>query len=187
MDRGAWWAAVHGVAQSQTWLKRLSIHACIGEGNSNPLQYSCLENPRDRGAWWAAVYGVAQSWTRLKWRSISKAPCSLQGEVLEGLHILRIIQFLAFSDWLLSGCNTLLIRVSFMCFHSLILTLHSFSLVNSIWLYECTTDYLTLAGFVAYLLTSVPWAPYNYLCMNFVWIQELYSFQQITRSGIAGS
>ena len=37
-----------------------------GGGNGNPLQYSCLENPRDRGAWWAAVYGVAQSWTRLK-------------------------------------------------------------------------------------------------------------------------
>ena len=34
---------------------------CIGEGNGNPLQYSCLENPRDGGAWWAAVYGVAQS------------------------------------------------------------------------------------------------------------------------------
>ena len=39
---------------------------CFGEGNGNPLQYSCLENPRDGGAWWAAVYGVAQSWTRLK-------------------------------------------------------------------------------------------------------------------------
>ena len=37
-----------------------------GEGNDNPLQYSCLENPRDGGAWWAAVYGVAQSRTRLK-------------------------------------------------------------------------------------------------------------------------
>ena len=37
-----------------------------GEGNGNPLQYSCLENPRDGGAWWAAVYGVTQSWTRLK-------------------------------------------------------------------------------------------------------------------------
>ena len=42
-------------------LKRLSMHACIGEGNSNPLQGSCLENPRDRGAWWAAIYRVAQS------------------------------------------------------------------------------------------------------------------------------
>ena len=38
----------------------------IGEGNGNPLQCSCLENPRDRGAWWAAIYGVAQSQTRLK-------------------------------------------------------------------------------------------------------------------------
>ena len=37
--------------------------SCIGEGNGNPLQYSCLENPRDRGAWWAAVCGVAQSGT----------------------------------------------------------------------------------------------------------------------------
>ena len=36
-----------------------------GEGNGNPLQYSCLENPMDRGAWWAAVHGVAESWTRL--------------------------------------------------------------------------------------------------------------------------
>ena len=45
--------------------------ACIGEGNGNPLQCSCLENPRDRGAWWAAVYGVAQSRTRLKRRSSS--------------------------------------------------------------------------------------------------------------------
>ena len=64
-DRGAWWAAVHGVAQNRTRLKQLSMHACIGEGNGNPLQYSCLENPRDRESWWAAVYGVAQSRTRL--------------------------------------------------------------------------------------------------------------------------
>jgi len=35
----------------------------MGEGNGNPLQCSCLENPRDRGAWWATVHGVAQSWT----------------------------------------------------------------------------------------------------------------------------
>ena len=40
--------------------------SCIGEGNGNPLQCSCLENPRFGGAWWAAVYGVAQSLTRLK-------------------------------------------------------------------------------------------------------------------------
>ena len=42
------------------------MHACIREGNGNPLQYSCLENPRYRGAWWAAIYGVARSRTRLK-------------------------------------------------------------------------------------------------------------------------
>ena len=40
--------------------------SCTGEGNGNPLQRSCLENPRDGGAWWAAVYGVAQNWTRLQ-------------------------------------------------------------------------------------------------------------------------
>ena len=45
------------------WAASLS---CIGEGNGNPLQCSCLENPRDGGAWWAAVSGVSQSQTRLK-------------------------------------------------------------------------------------------------------------------------
>ena len=46
-------------------------HSCIGEGKGNPLQCSCLENPRDGGAWWAAVYGVTQSRTWLKWLSSS--------------------------------------------------------------------------------------------------------------------
>ena len=49
--------------------ERLHFHfslSCMGEGNGNPLQCSCLENPRDVGAWWAAIYGVAQSQTRLK-------------------------------------------------------------------------------------------------------------------------
>ena len=65
MDGGAWKAAVYGVAEGQT----LHFHftfSCIGEGNGNPLQCSCLENLREGGAWWAAVYGVAQSPTRLK-------------------------------------------------------------------------------------------------------------------------
>ena len=55
--------------------ERLHFHfslSCTGEGNSNPLQCSCLENPRDGGAWWAAVSGVAQSRTRLKRLSSSK-------------------------------------------------------------------------------------------------------------------
>ena len=45
--------------------------SCIGEGNGNPLQCSCLENPRDGGAWWAAIFEVAQSQTRPKWLSSS--------------------------------------------------------------------------------------------------------------------
>ena len=71
MDGGAWWAAVHGVAKSRTRLSDFTFTfslSCIGEGNGNPLQCSCLENPRDGGAWWAAIYGVAQSRTvRTKW------------------------------------------------------------------------------------------------------------------------
>ena len=54
--------------------ERLHFHfslSCIGEGNGNPLQCSCLENPRDRGAWWAAVYGITQSQTQPKWLSSS--------------------------------------------------------------------------------------------------------------------
>ena len=52
------------------WATSLS---CIGEGNGNPLQCSCLENPRDSGSWWAAVCGVAQSRTRLKRLSSSSS------------------------------------------------------------------------------------------------------------------
>ena len=75
MDGGAWWAAVHGVAKESDTTQWLHFHfslSCIGEGNGNPLQCSCLENLSDGGAWWAAVYGVTQSWTRLKQLSISK-------------------------------------------------------------------------------------------------------------------
>ena len=63
-----------GRTESDT-TEQLHFHfslSCIEEGNGNPLQCSCLENPRDGGAWWAAVYGVAQSRTRLKWRSRRK-------------------------------------------------------------------------------------------------------------------
>ena len=59
--------------------ERLHFHvslSCIGEGNGNPLQCSCLENPRDGGAWWAALSGVAQSWTRLKGLSSSSSSSS---------------------------------------------------------------------------------------------------------------
>ena len=76
MDGGAWWAAVHGVAKSRTWLRDFTFtfhFLCIGGGNGNPLQCSCLENPMDGIAWWAAIYGVAQSRTWLKWCSSSSS------------------------------------------------------------------------------------------------------------------
>ena len=93
-DRGAWQATVHRVEKSGTRLKRLSSSSSIyafphgsvvknlpataggiglipgsgrppREGNGNPLQYSCLENPKHRGAWWTTVHGVVKSRTRL--------------------------------------------------------------------------------------------------------------------------
>ena len=75
------WMEEPGMLQSMGSLRsdtteQLHFHfslSCIGEGNGNPLQCSCLENPRDRGAWWAAVYGVAQSQTRLKRLSSSSS------------------------------------------------------------------------------------------------------------------
>ena len=75
------WTEQPGGLQSMGSLRvrqteRLHFHfslSCIGEGNGNPVQYSCLENPRDRGAWWAAIYGVAQSRTRLKRLSSSSS------------------------------------------------------------------------------------------------------------------
>ena len=68
MDRAAWRAAIHGVTKSRTQLSNFTFTfslSCIGERNGNPLQCSCLENPRDGGAWWAAIYGVTRSRTRL--------------------------------------------------------------------------------------------------------------------------
>ena len=66
--------------------ERLHFHfslSCFGEGNGNPLQCSCLENPRDGGAWWAAIYGVAQSRTQLKRLSSSSS---------SGVHLLGASQ-----------------------------------------------------------------------------------------------
>ena len=60
--------------------ERLHFHfslSCTGEGNGNPLQCSCLENPRDGGAWWGAVYGVAQSRTQLMRLSSSSSSKTL--------------------------------------------------------------------------------------------------------------
>ena len=80
MDRDAWRAVIHGVAKSRTRLSHLtelkeSVYSAgdpdsipesgrsPGDGNGNPLHYSCLKNSMDRGAWWARVHGVAKSQT----------------------------------------------------------------------------------------------------------------------------
>ena len=90
MDGGAWWATVHGVTKSRTRLSDFTHSTpsggsvmknppanardmssipgwgrSLGEGNGDPLQYSCLEHPMDRGAWWATVHVVAKSRTRV--------------------------------------------------------------------------------------------------------------------------
>ena len=79
-----------GSKESDT-TERLHFHfslSCIEEGNGNPLQCSCLENPRDGGAWWAAVNGVAQSRTRLKWLSSSSSSSSNDQWCWASFHVL---------------------------------------------------------------------------------------------------
>ena len=66
-----------GESDTTEWLPFHFSLSCIGEGNGNLLQCSCLENPRDGGAWWAAVFGVAQSRTRLKRLSSSSSSSRL--------------------------------------------------------------------------------------------------------------
>ena len=69
---------LHSSSFRQTNSIQVLVERIIGEGNGNPLQCSCLEDPRDRGAWWAPVYGVAQSRTRLKWLSSSSRENNLE-------------------------------------------------------------------------------------------------------------
>ena len=83
-----------GCKESDT-TERLHFHfslSCIGEGNGNPLQCSCLENPRDREAWWAAIYGVAQSRTQLKRLSSSSSSMCTYIYVYARVHIPTYIQ-----------------------------------------------------------------------------------------------
>ena len=73
------------------WLHFHFSLSCIGEGNGNLLQCSCLENPRDGGTWWAAIYGVAQSWTRLNRLSSSSSSIGVYWFLCQ---FLMVIQFL---------------------------------------------------------------------------------------------
>ena len=97
MDRGAWWAAVHGVAKSWTRLSDFTFishfHALEKEMATPPV---CLENPRDGGAWWATVYGVAQSRTLLK--QLSSSSSSNSRTIKRGLGPVQSIYFPKLGD-----------------------------------------------------------------------------------------
>ena len=107
------------------WATSLSLFTFMrGEGNGNPLQCSCLENPRDGGAWWAAVYGVTQSRTRLKQLSSSSSSSVVTkscltflrpwaGSSVYGISQARILRYVAISfpkgysqprDWTQVSC-----------------------------------------------------------------------------------
>ena len=94
--------------------KRLHFHfslSCIGEGNGNPLQCSCLENPRDGGAWWAAIYEVTESGTRLERLSSSSGSkhlfwlgmCSRKEMLNSILRYRYLLLLLLFSHWVVSN------------------------------------------------------------------------------------
>ena len=99
------WTEEPGALQSMGLLdttERLHFHfslSCIGEGNGNPLQCSCLENPSVGGAWWAAVYGVTQSRTRL---SDLAAAAERDRAGLESLDF-RKAGLIAAGAWMLKG------------------------------------------------------------------------------------
>ena len=99
LDRGAWWATVHGIPKSQTRLSAQHstrrIYLFVIKDYS--LQCSCLENPRDGEAWWVALYGVTQSRTRLKWLSNSNSLT-----VTDLIYTYFIITFTAYNADLIS-------------------------------------------------------------------------------------
>ena len=72
-----------------------------GEGNGNPLQYSCLENPMDRGAWWATVHGVTKSWTQLRNKNNKGHSC-----------VVRVIIWLLANSWSHGGQREGLVKIS---------------------------------------------------------------------------
>ena len=107
------------------WVTSLHFSlSCVGEGNGNRLQCSCLENPRDGGAWWAAVYGVAQNRTRLKWLSSSSRWTGKPG-VLQSMRSKRVrhdwVTELNWTDYLVVSIQGLFLPFSFVlsiCLHS---------------------------------------------------------------------
>ena len=112
------------------WLHFHFSLSCIGESNGNPLQYSCLENPRDRGAWWAAVCGVAQSRTWLKRLSSSSSIISW----LEGFPFPEELCHNWFLLWNPLWCKDTLERKEYSFFeYSMVETQDSLSPIRMFW------------------------------------------------------
>ena len=90
-------------SDSKSFLFRLDC-SIFGEGNGNPLQCSCLENPRNGGAWWAAISGVPQSRTRLKWLSSSSSIYSNLSSIddcgMTGMTLLKFWNFISPSSYI---------------------------------------------------------------------------------------
>ena len=95
------WTEESGRLQSMGLLRvghdRATSLSCIGVRDSNPLQCSCLENPRDGGAWWAVIYGVAPSRTRLK--RVSSSSSRKVQTLLSWWHNLYLVVILRGSKW----------------------------------------------------------------------------------------
>ena len=97
------------------WVTSLSLFPFMHwKGNGNPLQCSCLENPRDGGAWWAAVYGVAQSQTRLK--RLSSSSSSSSGSILKLRDVSSAMSNLLMSPSALCFVKVLISSISFWFF-----------------------------------------------------------------------
>ena len=101
----------------------------MGEGNGNPLQCSCLENPRDGGAWWAAVYGVTQSRTWLKWLSSSSS-----------MSCLKIISSLPLGDFPLTY-PLLISRLTSLCSYSILWIISTLSMKDRLYSPACNQLY----------------------------------------------
>ena len=144
-----------GCTESDTteWLHFHLSLSCIGEGNGNPFQCSCLENPRDGGACWAAVYGVTQSRTRLKWLSSSSSSAinyRCLHHCLPALSlVLRLGNYKAFRP---AGCKPTSNKLKRTCFQNIgsilenWLYLHHSPFLSSV-LGSCIIDREVLNGF----------------------------------------
>ena len=130
--------------------ERLHLHfslSCIGEGNGNPLQCSCLENPSDGGAWWAAVHGVTQSWTGLKWLS-SSSSCYL--------FLLFLLKF----SWLTTICSFQAWNILIRHFYRLCTKVITMLLTY----FQCYTLHIPMT-YVFYSWKSVALNPFTYFAM----------------------